>query len=120
MKQDSSKLDKGTDYKSAPAGVFLSKNIGVYFSPDSMDFYDYHQDLIPDIEASQILTDTAQWTKVSGTYVADGNENFLNLGNFRHDTSSTFVLSNFGPLLPYTTFNFAAYFVELWVFLWGV
>jgi Secretion system C-terminal sorting domain len=36
----------------------------------------------PQIMEDSIITDTLGWVKVSGTYVATGNESFITLGNF--------------------------------------
>ncbi len=91
--------------------VFLSKNIGVYFSADTLDYYAYTTGIAPHIEATQIITDTTKWTRVSGSFIAQGNERFINIGNFRHDTVSTMVLSNF-TIDPWFSWNIPTYLID--------
>ncbi len=91
--------------------VFLSNNIGVYFSADTLDYYAYTTGITPHVEASQIITDTTKWTRVKGSFVAQGNEHFINLGNFRHDTASTMVLSNFN-IHWWFVYNIPTYLID--------
>lgn len=38
--------------------------------------------LISHISSSSIISDTANWVRISGTYIANGGEKFLTIGNF--------------------------------------
>jgi len=65
--------------------------IGAYISVDSIHMsggaYGYLH-FIPQIEnpAGNIITDTLNWTKISGKYTASGGEQFITIGNFRPDS----------------------------------
>ena len=63
--------------------------IGAYISTDSLHVgtYGYLQ-FIPQIEnpAGNIITDTVNWTEISGEYVASGGEQYINIGVFRPDS----------------------------------
>jgi hypothetical protein len=39
-----------------------------------------------------IISDTANWTKIEGSFIATGNEQFITIGNFRTKDSTTYVL----------------------------
>ncbi len=38
-----------------------------------------------------IITDTARWTKISGSFVANGTESFITIGNFRDKAGTTWA-----------------------------
>ncbi len=92
--------------------VAFSKNIGVLFTADSLNYYAYQQNLVPHVEATQIITDTTTWTRVIGTYVANGTERFINMGNFRADTASTFVPTGFTLHPFFQLYNIPTYLVD--------
>ena len=51
--------------------------------------------LAPQIEyQSGIVTDTLNWTPISGTFVAAGNEKYVVLGNFRSDVTTQTTVIN--------------------------
>ncbi len=65
---------------------YATANFGAYFSLDSVamptaDVLPF----VPQIENpdSNILTDTLNWVPITGTYLANGGEKFLQLGNFK-------------------------------------
>lgn len=64
--------------------------IGAYFSRDSIidttGAYEYLP-FIPDMEnaSGNVIYDTINWTKISGTFLANGGEQFMTIGNFRDD-----------------------------------
>ena len=49
----------------------------------------------PQIVDSNIVSDTVNWTKVQGSFIANGTETFITLGNF-HDTAHTAHAPGFG------------------------
>jgi hypothetical protein len=64
---------------------------GCYFSNDSVE----SQDALPLSYIPQVnnltfsyLADKQNWMKISGTYIAQGNENFLTIGNFSDSINS--------------------------------
>jgi gliding motility-associated-like protein len=90
---------------------FLTNNIGIYFSADSLDYYAFTQNLTPHVEASQVISDTTVWTRVTGSFMATGNEHFINFGNFRSDVGSNFIPSGF-PIDPWFTYNIPSYLID--------
>jgi gliding motility-associated-like protein len=71
------------------------QGVGAYFSTDTFKLYDY-LNVNPHIEASTILGDT-NWVRISGTYVAQGGEEFLTIGNFRPIDSTNKVDNPYAP-----------------------
>ncbi|MFO7869768.1 MAG: OmpA family protein [Bacteroidales bacterium] len=60
-----------------------TSSIGVYFCKDNKDINSYSFKYKPYVEnpVENIITDTAQWVKISGTFKAQGGEQFLILGS---------------------------------------
>ena len=78
--------------------------ISAYFSVDTFRFLDYkRQNIVPQVTSTQdsIYNDTSnfrKWTHVKQSFVAEGGEEFLTLGNF----------NNYGnPDFPYRLMHFA-------------
>lgn len=62
--------------------------IGIYFSngtPDTTGVYTGVLPFVPQIEnpSGNIITDTTNWVKISGSFIANGGENYITIGNFR-------------------------------------
>jgi hypothetical protein len=57
---------------------------------------------------NNIITDTVGWTKISGTFIANGTEKYLLIGNFRTDENTPAALKNSANL----PMNFADYFID--------
>ena len=80
--------------------------IGAYISTDSLHVgtYGYLQ-FIPQIEnpTGNILTDTVNWTEISGEYIASGGEQFINIGVFRPDSmiQTAYIDTIHAGLWPY-------------------
>ena len=49
-----------------------------------------------------VITDTLNWTAISGTFTANGTEKYLVLGNFKSNAATNTVLLN-PPIFPYMT-----------------
>ena len=85
-------------------------NIGSYFSIDSLIVPTYKaiDSLIPQIEnpISNILSDTANWILVSGSFVANGGEKFMTIGNFHNPANTNTQVVNVGAS------NFAKYEID--------
>ena len=66
--------------------------IGIYISMDSVAGDGTNLPLLvtPQISnpSGEVISDTVQWTLVSGTYTADGGESYLTIGNFLDDTTT--------------------------------
>jgi OOP family OmpA-OmpF porin len=67
--------------------------IGLYLSVDSAVDYTIDTNLafVPQIEnpAGNIIYDTLNWVQISGTYIANGGEKYLTIGNFNDDVNTT-------------------------------
>ncbi|MEI8201389.1 MAG: T9SS type A sorting domain-containing protein [Bacteroidota bacterium] len=71
--------------------------IGAYFSKDSLNYIDSNSDtiiyvfnVIPQIENPEwnIITDTTNWVKISGVFMAKGGEDYMIIGNFKTDENT--------------------------------
>lgn len=85
-----------------------ASNIGAYFSvaaitkPDNGPFT-----VTPHIQSSNFLTDTVNWTEISGSYVSTGGERFLTIGRFGNENTVTTKPLN-GDVTP----NSAYYYID--------
>ncbi len=76
---------------------YTSDAISVYFSDTSITGITNYASLpyIPQLNNSAgNFADTLNWVSISGTYTAQGGENYLIIGNFKSDTLTTFILAN--------------------------
>jgi hypothetical protein len=65
---------------------YATANFGAYFSVDSVSMPAFDVlPFVPQIENpdSNILTDTLNWMPITGTYLANGGEQYVLLGNFK-------------------------------------
>jgi len=96
---------------------YASQNVGAYFSIEQPN------EAIDSIESYQpqvrydgnFITDKDGWTRVSGTFVAQGGERFLSIGNFDkyEDTETLFVPG--GGVNPWHSdvyWSCSAYFID--------
>lgn len=87
-------------------GAFIS--IGQITRGDA-DAFGY----IPQIENTQgiFLSDTAIWYKISGSFVASGNENYITIGNFKSNvnTDTIRVIDHYSTN---SDFNSAYYYID--------
>ncbi len=91
----------------------LVNNIGAYFSvtdfstPFCLDEIAFSQYTNPVINFdNNVVNNIQNWTKIEGVYVAQGEETYLTLGNFRSDYSTDTLLHNEGWI------PFAYYFID--------
>lgn len=74
--------------------------LGIYFGDNSLDTIKKCNDpityLTPQIQnpVNNILTDTMNWVPITGTFVANGTERFMLIGNFKSNPNTNTVLSN--------------------------
>ncbi len=74
--------------------------LGAYFGDNTTDTISQCSipinHLIPQIQnpANNILPDTLNWSLLTGTFVANGTEKYMVLGNFKSDVSTNSVLIN--------------------------
>lgn len=96
---------------------FAIRNLGFHFTKDSIRNSfppptSFEITLNPSYEVTtgSVLTDTIGWMKVQGTYLANGTENFLTLGNFRDTTNTYKQLQK--PILGGSNNNAAYYYID--------
>jgi hypothetical protein len=78
---------------------YATDDIGAYFSsqpPSSLNCLNLP--LIPQVENPQgnIITDSINWTPISGIYTATGGELFITIGNFKDSINTTYVDADSG------------------------
>lgn len=74
-----------------------TSNIHLTFSPDSLFSYNAQPiTLNPAIQNNQneLISDTINWIKIEGCYIANGTELFLTIGNFFNNSQSTVADTN--------------------------
>jgi len=63
---------------------YAAKNIGALFSESNLNRNDYLCLIAtPQIKSNDFVSDTMNWTKVTGMFIANGNEQYLTIGNFK-------------------------------------
>ncbi len=79
---------------------YAISDLGVYFSKDSIttlcNSSNSAMDCLSPIIENSITTlfdDTLNWVKFSNTFIANGNENYLYIGNFHSDLNSNYIRS---------------------------
>jgi len=78
--------------KSSSCGI---KEIGAYFSPVAIST-NTSLHFTPQIQFSDsVITDTIGWTNIKGSFIANGNEQYLLIGNFNSHQNTTSVPINY-------------------------
>ncbi|MGE3823758.1 MAG: T9SS type A sorting domain-containing protein [Bacteroidia bacterium] len=101
----------------ADSSWYAIKNIGAYFSiGEPQNSVDVLLNKIPQVkyEGDDYLDDKLGWTKIEGSFIADGGENFITIGNFddNNETDTLFVGGGvLKPSLPNYWTN-AYYFID--------
>jgi hypothetical protein len=71
---------------------YVTDGIGLYLSVDSAVDYTINTNLlfVPQISnpSGNIIYDTLNWVQISGTYIANGGEKYLTIGNFKDDANT--------------------------------
>jgi hypothetical protein len=100
-----STLDSGTVYCGRYFVVNTNNNrvaiqeYGMFFGGNSLDTVTICNNPLPYLDPQieyngGIITDTLNWTPISGTFVATGSEKFVVLGNFNVSASTSTVIIN--------------------------
>ena len=90
---------------------YVVDGIGLYLSVDSAVDYTINTNLsfVPQIEnpSGNIIYDTLNWVQISGTYIANGGEKYLTIGNFK-DNANTMIdsINNSVPQSQYESYLF--------------
>lgn len=92
-------------YVSLPERTYnASNNLGMYFSVDSINTYTcFNLNYMPQIVDTNIITDSVNWVKISGTFVATEPYEYLTLGNMFDDnqTDTTTINDNYHLVAAY-------------------
>jgi hypothetical protein len=86
-----------TFYLSLADGTnYANNHIGAYFDDGTIDTtvnYGFPQmHCTPQVLETTIITDTAHWVKVQGSFTATGTERFMTIGNFSDKAHTSFIL----------------------------
>ena len=111
----SSKLLKGKTYcvefyvSLADTSLYAISDIGIFFSNDSLLYNSAvgtNIPVLPQIENinTNIIIDTMNWVLISGQFIASGGENFITIGNFRDNLSTT--TQTVSGVFPYAYYYF--------------
>jgi len=117
--QLSSTLDAGKVYcvnffvSRSERSTYATKNIEVYFSaliPTMPNGY-YIVAIPQVVKQNSFITDTLQWTQIQGCFTANGNEQYITIGNFNNNanTDTLFIGTN-NPIPFYGDFSY--YYID--------
>lgn len=91
---------------------FAIAEIGAAFSKLPLQTNGYYRNfnVVPQVANSptNLLTSTNGWMLVQGTFIANGSEEYLTIGNFRTDANTTWSNANPGAPLP----DYAYYYFD--------
>ena len=91
--------------------MYSADKIGSYFSNSPLYYNSssYQPILLqPQVEnSSGILSDTSNWTLISGVYVANGGEKYMTIGNFFDDNNTSSLLVH-----PNQSISYAYYYID--------
>ncbi len=78
----------------ANVSKYATGDVGVYFSDTLIDnFATFPLPFVPQIiNNTGFITDTLNWTLISGDYTATGGESYIIIGNFKNDNNTTTVI----------------------------
>jgi hypothetical protein len=90
---------------------YVTDGLQLYFDNGGLDtMISIHDDssgiypqVVPQLSLNHILIDTVNWNLVSGTFIANGSEEYLTIGNFKNDSTTNKILIN-----PFTSNNFGS------------
>ncbi len=114
---------------------YATKSMGMLFAADSIaltsgptdnDKYFFASYMIDTLDpqvrytGNEFLSDRNGWTKIEGSFIADGTEQYLYIGNFDHnplvDTLNVFD-STYHHLNPEFNWNYSYYYIDdVWVY----
>lgn len=81
------------------------EDMGMYFSIDTVlvsSTFGGLFSLYPQIENHKgIIIDTISWVKVNGSFIANGGEKYVTIGNFKDNAHTNYIEVSYGPDSPY-------------------
>ena len=89
---------------------YAIKDIGLHLSPNQIDTTNTNYILDLDFHIrpanGQFITDTLNWIKISGIYTANGDEQYITIGNFNNDAETDTLNTGNG------TYTGAYYYID--------
>ncbi len=80
---------------------YAINHIGSYLDDGTIDtttHCNYYQtEYSPQIVETPVISDTINWTKIQGSFIANGTEKFITIGNFFDTSGTTHVQVNYTP-----------------------
>jgi hypothetical protein len=71
-----------------------------YVTTTSPPFYTFTY-YTPQIESNTLLSDTANWIRISGLFLSQGNEQYITIGNFRDNSTTDTIRVHNNNSYPY-------------------
>jgi hypothetical protein len=88
--------------------AYLADGISMYFDNGQLDTMvsikkdstGIYPQVVPQIinTFGNVITDTVNWTKIEGCFVANGSESYLTIGNFKNDANTARIVNPAGYL----------------------
>ncbi len=79
------------------ASHYAINNIGAYFDDGTIDTThnpgETQTHITPQVFTTTIITDTLYWTKIQGSFIANGSERLITIGNFTDRAHTGFVVA---------------------------
>ncbi len=97
-------LTQWSEYAINHIGAYIDN--GAIDNTDSLDCASPLTNIIPQIVEDTIINDTLNWVKIQGSYVAEGDEKFITIGNFYNKANTSYIT------LPYSTQVVAYYLID--------
>jgi gliding motility-associated-like protein len=78
--------------------LLATENIQVYFSENQIIQTDINFfTLLPQIKNKKgIIKDTANWVRITGSFIANGGEKYITIGNFDSTINTNYTIVNYG------------------------
>jgi Secretion system C-terminal sorting domain len=88
-------------------GYYFTNGLNLYFDNGQLDtiYYKHHDSsatyrfVSSQVSCNYLLNDTTNWMKVQNTFIANGTETYITIGNFRDDDSLIKQPNGWGPNL---------------------
>lgn len=100
---------------SADSSLYEINSIGAFistFSYNSFDFTNIFPTVSPQIFADYFFGEKQKWIKINGSFIANGGEKFIYLGNFHPDASTDTMFISNGNLNSELVWRTAYYYID--------
>lgn len=91
------------------ASQYAINKVGAYIDDGSIDTVEYCSKpmtfVTPQVFTSTIITDTLNWIKIEGSFIANGNEDHITIGNFFDKAHTSAIIVPFSPISGPNSFS---------------